>query len=319
VAADDSGEARVCLSPALIGGDCFRLRAYVGPTTQDKDPTQAGDDVAETGTMVMWRTQRVCRQVGMTNSTAEGNLPGFLKPGGQLYSEKYTEELGDLPALDLQGAISQEFAKSHIQLLLEPAARTRENITVHEVSIRRKIAHLLQHYPKFNRSSEASARGGTMKLSIFRTRMTVADSARHTFTATLPARPALGTLTVRPILKEVDLQTRKVTEKGAGKDQAVLTDEGCQATDGGKAVGQTVFLFGGPQETIAKYNRLVVHEMSHSLYLQHAPGSPQASGVQPKLHDKEDVCVMSYDAGSDGDHCGKCVANLRGIKVGSLP
>ncbi|GEM_PF-5935332 len=92
------------------------------------------------------------------------------------------------------------------------------------------------------------------------------------------------------------------------------------ATQEGKAVGQAVFLFTGAKSTVDWYKRLTIHEMSHALYLQHAPGSPTASGESKVEHDDDpnERCVMSYDAQNDGDHCGKCVASLRGLNIRNI-
>lgn len=98
--------------------------------------------------------------------------------------------------------------------------------------------------------------------------------------------------------------------------QAVLMDTynglwGGIGKQEGKGVEGTVLLFGN--ESGDNYNKLALHEISHGFYLQHAPGGG-SSEPQPKLHDKDDVCVLSY-AEHDGDHCGQCVASLRGMAV----
>ncbi len=86
---NDKGMAGVIFTPSRIGGDCFKIRAYVGPESLEF----AGDDrtgpVTETGTMVVWRNIRLGRylrleippQVGVsaavtdmwTNSTTTTN------------------------------------------------------------------------------------------------------------------------------------------------------------------------------------------------------------------------------------------------------
>ena len=72
-------------------------------------------------------------------------------------------------------------------------------------------------------------------------------------------------------------------------------------------MGNGIYLFGG--EAGPAFQGLAVHEISHGLYLQHAPEAP---GAKPDQHDAADTCVMSYSE-NDGDHCGQCVATLRGI------
>jgi hypothetical protein len=69
-------------------------------------------------------------------------------------------------------------------------------------------------------------------------------------------------------------------------------------------------VFGNALGDISKYYGLALHEMSHGLYFKHAPTTLIMNF--PELHDKDDVCIMSYDS-NDGDHCGQCVASLRGM------
>lgn len=88
----------------------------------------------------------------------------------------------------------------------------------------------------------------------------------------------------------------------------------------GKAVGQGVFLFGGSRDPSApRFAAIALHELSHAMMLMHAPTRAKPpGGVMPERHDPADVCVMSYDD-SDGDHCGKCVAALRGLNIAAIP
>jgi len=85
-------------------------------------------------------------------------------------------------------------------------------------------------------------------------------------------------------------------------------------TQEGKGVGNGIFLF-TPLDP-ARVAALALHEMSHGLFLMHAPN---ATGARAAEHDPDDrFCVMSYDA-NDGDHCGQCVAALRGINTRVAP
>ena len=80
----------------------------------------------------------------------------------------------------------------------------------------------------------------------------------------------------------------------------------------GKAVGNGIYLFGG--EDGPAFQRLAVHEISHGLYLEHAPSAPNN---RPELHDAgTDICVMSY-SDEAVEHCGQCVATLRGVNTSS--
>jgi hypothetical protein len=83
-------------------------------------------------------------------------------------------------------------------------------------------------------------------------------------------------------------------------------------TQEGKAVGGTVFIFGGdgapPQCGLGP---LTLHETSHGVYMFHAPNAPNN---KPERHDTNYTCVMSYDQ-NNGDFCGKCNAAIRGMKI----
>ncbi len=68
-----------------------------------------------------------------------------------------------------------------------------------------------------------------------------------------------------------------------------------------------------PSEQSPITTKLVTHELGHVLYLMHGGATEPANRPQ---HDTQDVCVMDYESGivqHDGDHCGQCVASLRGF------
>ena len=54
-----------------------------------------------------------------------------------------------------------------------------------------------------------------------------------------------------------------------------------------------------------------VHEISHSLFFQHAV---PAGGAYPEDHDGTDICLMSYN-NEMFDFCGQCLASLRGMNA----
>jgi hypothetical protein len=451
VSTNDQGEARVLFAPSLVGGDRYKIRAYVGPFTLDNDGTQPGDAVIETGTLVRWRSIRICRQVCMPAAKTLNDLPDYLQqPKGTPISSELQKYVGDLPPIDLAGRLTQEFAKSYCELIIEPAGLTRESIQLHEQTINQQIATLLQTYPAFNkpRRTDDGKSGG---VSIFKEdfKADPNDPTGTRFFTRLSTLPEPNTITVRvkdqgkdsailsdefsdtnqagifadtkkealsnfgldyttgevlavfqnpptkqfqiayypdsyvdvrnllmfptvsPFLFNLRLPTdynqRKdakflpfaVNAKGEPFDSNSLPTQGFQfalakklglvkgllleatvkgvgnnngfypglvliqslvldnysviwkdsGTQQGKGVGLGVFLFGNGSNDLDKLHALAVHEMSHSLYLKHAP---TADGARPELHDKADTCVMSYDS-NDGDHCGQCVASLRGM------
>ncbi len=465
VTCDGNGIARINFEPSLIGGDSYKIQAYVGPPHQPK-PDVLGDDMVETGTLVHWRSLRVCNHVRMDAPATAAELPDCLMHNGAPYSTNYAKYVGALPDLDLTDHITKEFANSYVEVLLESDAETPTALKDYEDDLRAEMATLLTDYPDFNRTSRVEGRRNN-KMSIFRELMNPVGDDGKVFSLTLSGKPELGTLTVRPegggkgtavlddesgvaVATDVvesqtvdyDAQTVTVTFKESqgdtqyqvcykvenfidadtllapipdqspflfnlllpkayndaidattfpmpldGDDRLVVhsganphyfaidgaklglvkgllmsalwrainknkgfapgisiveaasldnyttvpDDAGVQE---GKAVGQCIFLFGGNGSEAAKYNALAIHEISHALYLQHAPGSPRASGVATGKHeilrklradapDSEDTpnfeteipCVMSYDARSDGHHCAKCVDNLRGKEL----
>ncbi len=98
----------------------------------------------------------------------------------------------------------------------------------------------------------------------------------------------------------------------------------------GKGVCNGFFLFYGNQWRTGGYNAqlekgdgtvsqpgiypsLLMHEMSHCLYVNHFPsGTPMASGARTDQHDMFDSCLMGYGQNND-DFCGQCVAGFMGL------
>ena len=195
VTADANGVARILFAPSRIGGDRYRLRAFVGPVTQDKTVAQlnAGvDDVVETGTMVRWRSVRVCHDIVMPPADDRTQLPASncLRSDG---TPMPNVELayGALPALDLPGFITTEFARSYCELIVEPAAEAPVSVAVHGADILATAQALALSYPKFNSTAYS---GG----SIHRQRMVVNPlSGDRRFEVVLPTLPAPGTVSVR--------------------------------------------------------------------------------------------------------------------------
>lgn len=100
--------------------------------------------------------------------------------------------------------------------------------------------------------------------------------------------------------------------------QAVELDPyGGPGLQDGKAVGRTIYLLNNKAPQAALDVKILVHEIAHGLFLQHAPS---VAGAQAHLHDAADACIMNYNApANDGDFCGQCVAALRGMNAGDEP
>ncbi len=56
----DEGVAGVIFMPSRLGGDTYRLRAYIGPETLGFKGDNKDGPVVETGTMTVWRNIRLC-------------------------------------------------------------------------------------------------------------------------------------------------------------------------------------------------------------------------------------------------------------------
>jgi biotin carboxyl carrier protein len=92
-------------------------------------------------------------------------------------------------------------------------------------------------------------------------------------------------------------------------------------TQEGKGWGNVLFLF-SPAGDLSqqKVDDLTAHELSHTLYLEHAPGEGTQTGASPDTHDPaEQACLMTYSSKPLREHCGGCLATLRGIKMYGSP
>lgn len=88
---NDKGHAGVIFTPSRMGGDRYKIRAYVGPETLEFDGSNDGGPVVETGTLVVWRNIRLNRYLQMPIPPQEdvsdtcmdilnySPMPGFLK------------------------------------------------------------------------------------------------------------------------------------------------------------------------------------------------------------------------------------------------
>ena len=74
---NNQGESGVIMMPSRCGGDRYKVRVYVGPPSLDSDGTEPDAPMAETGTMVVWRTLRLSRYVRKA-SPQEGSFPATV-------------------------------------------------------------------------------------------------------------------------------------------------------------------------------------------------------------------------------------------------
>ncbi|MEM1125785.1 MAG: hypothetical protein AAGI71_03970 [Bacteroidota bacterium] len=137
---DAAGEAGVVLCPSRIGGDRYRLQAYVYANGRKY--------TARTGTMVVWRTIRISRDITVQASANPGELPADLITGltpfhtdgscthgandGNYCTACLLKE-GASPPMDWSGYFTTELAKAYCELLLEEKAVTPTLITAADI------------------------------------------------------------------------------------------------------------------------------------------------------------------------------------------
>jgi hypothetical protein len=210
---DDDGVARVFFCPSRIGGDRYKLRAYVGNPTQDFDgvTTDANRvDVVETGTMVRWRTIRICHYLRAEPPANVGELTADLRGiSGRTCNHNWREgrvcpqcllREGQLDNIDLKGKLTQEFAKSYCEIILENGALTPHPLHTHGADIVAAAEDLLTDYPDLNSAERVYlAPIQTPGFSPLQEALPAAGGSTTQFRVTLSSNsPCAGSLTVRP-------------------------------------------------------------------------------------------------------------------------
>jgi hypothetical protein len=133
VETDANGKCGVLFQPSRIGGDRYKLCAYVYENAKYYK--------VETGTMVVWRTVRVCADIIADGAVAGGDLAPELTTGlspfyghcthsneNQYCVACLTRE-GQVPPVRFTDYFTTELAKAHCELLLEPRAETPVFVT----------------------------------------------------------------------------------------------------------------------------------------------------------------------------------------------
>lgn len=129
-----NGEAGVIFQPSLIGGDRYKLRAYVGAA---QPVNNAVPGIALTGTMVRWRTIRMSYYVQNRGAAGLAQLPVELQNLINTHAPACTHTNGDgriclqcvqreeqVDTIDFGPGhhISNELAKSFCHMIVEPSA-----------------------------------------------------------------------------------------------------------------------------------------------------------------------------------------------------
>lgn len=197
---DASGLVHLTMAPSRVGGDAYRLRAYVGPPTRDHTGTDPHVAKDETGTLVRWRTLRVSRHVKVDGAANTGELPDYLKDG-DYPKEKLTPHLGAVADLDLKGFLTQELARSYCELVLDPAAQTPSKLSALGPAILKEAKDLARDYDSLNRPNIPNAWSKKTLVSVFREEVPPEawDQEKKVVRYTLGCpTPEKGTVTLRP-------------------------------------------------------------------------------------------------------------------------
>ena len=133
-----------------------------------RDVAAGQPDVYQSGNIVRWRAVRISLNLHMPPATEPGHLPASCRWADDTPATNVSNYLADLPAVDLSGRLSREFAKSYCQLILEPDAQLRRSLGDFGQSIIDEARRLAAAYPKFNRVvGEIQTSPGHMKRIAF--------------------------------------------------------------------------------------------------------------------------------------------------------
>lgn len=239
VSADAAGVAKVAFAPSRIGGDRYKLRAYVGAPTQPKDGTVPGIDVRETGTMVRWRTLRLARYIRMEPSASGAELAPELKnlttspcdhkPENGRVCEACMLRHRQAPTVNFD-ALSLELAKTYVELFLETAAQAPTSPHTLGPALKAEVNRMKEVYPHINapfRTKKGS--GGETGMTKFVYPLRRLSGTRYT--AQLPCFPI-----------DLDNEILSVRPKANSSfDAAILvSDTNGQLIDTGKVDGGVV-------------------------------------------------------------------------------
>lgn len=163
---NEDGEAGVLFMPSRMGGDRYRLRAYVGPPTLTSDGSDPAAAAATTGTFVVWRNLRISRYIRQNvTSTPDSRLveQAFGGPVGADEREDYCRSLsmvgkaspGDAdvsilpldkadlsdpaPAMNPYESVPRQFAAAYCELELDQG-RDPEDLSDDDWKEARKLA-----------------------------------------------------------------------------------------------------------------------------------------------------------------------------------
>lgn len=336
-----AGFADGILMPSWVGGDCYKVRAFLDPVCMNASNGTEGFAVkAETGTMVVWRILRFSRYLRWDYPAGVATAP----------------TMGPLPTFDISGFIASEYKKSWMDVTVEPAATAPRAITEAEwragmraakAAVQARIASgsvtLTQPYniaALFREVNQTAAIENVLSRAQY-------DAAIPTF----PPRPggwqtATGDASYRnnmavlfhAIREEFLEHFTKNALSGVTIFQSpvISTLFFDPATPGGPydnsgwgdnrrgcwvLFGQNAYT--GPTAGMPyDHNANALHETGHVLYGVHqytrAAQVNSSTGGNFDEHDYHDLCIMGYMR-CQADFCGRCLLNHAGWDTRPMP
>ena len=347
-----NGEAGYIFAPSRMGGDRYKLRAFVGSPSRPSN----GEDVravrVDTGTFVVWRRIRFSQHLFW--NYPPGTPVASTSSNATWRSRMARRIRGPLPAIDYGGAMANEFRRGFQDVLLETTAGRRA-ITAAEWQAARNfaIAQLAAGDPNTNYNVLFPSTNTTA--SIFNpVNAATYGTNRNTGGGAFPALPGgnaywsrMSTAVsgfknhfMRHLSKDAlpfvlvhapfgdSLTYHSGPVPAAVRSSRMLTTSGVATAFRGAFVfwGSTVYAnwtYPNPcPNAIAGASANAAHESGHCHYGPHHwtsrnSGTGALSGGFPADHDNSDYCVMGYIA-MEGDFCGRCILKHRGWNTANI-
>lgn len=129
---NEDGETGVIFEPSRVAGDRYKIRVFIGPPTLQSNGTEGGAVKVETGTLVVWRTVRMSRNlehrspgVGALSPTITTEFAAFgITPATIVTNGQAT---GNLGTINLE-TIKTDFKKAYCEFIVEHEAGTATNL-----------------------------------------------------------------------------------------------------------------------------------------------------------------------------------------------
>ncbi len=377
---NSEGEAGVIFMPSRMGGDRYKLRAYIGPPTLVGDGEDMGAVRVDTGTMVVWRNVRISRILRkeaphtvwpdlVAACLNDTQVPLTLVDGPSLLRDVYVMDRNKWVGLSKFDMKKLALRFAHAFCELEPdkgaegpvpipeneyllayqtaiddakqgnAASARkysiDDLFVPankpEVARPESLAHLLLNMPDYYDHRLQQQQVGPLVPADPRRLTRVAPNNR-VLQADLDQLDdlmnywALGGF-LRTFSKNGSLPGLTIVEGPVNSNWSMARflgrHSGIALPYRGALVwfGDQAYSSPSPAGTPYGYVENHAHELGHCLYREHAPGHnpgrQDAGGAEPREHDLNNVCVMSYKY-SDGFFCAHCLLALSGWNIGGI-